>query len=125
MARTVVRAKQTESKYERSEEVRSSSDVPSGDIDELRSRGLREEVKDVCSGPVLILRDSRPGVSNEFSYDQEGKIMQVVDGEGASPNPYVLKLLHIKSEKVDELWVTLIDYCGSDDDTYSIHYMKI
>ena len=88
VARTVVRAKQTESMHERSEEVRSSSDVPSGDSHEFRSRGLREEVKDVYSGPVcregefvLILRDTRPGINHKLSYDREGRVITVIDGK--------------------------------------------
>ena len=86
MAKTVARAKQTESMHERSEEVRSSSDVPSGDSNEFRSRGLREEVKDVYSvcreGEfVLILRDTRPGINHKLSYDREGRVITVIDGK--------------------------------------------
>ena len=55
----------------------------------------------------MILRDTKPGVSYTFSYDKEGKIMQVIDGKGASPNRYIVRLLHERvhergSEKVDE-----------------------
>ena len=53
------------------------------DRNEFRSRGLREEVSDLYSDPVykegdfvMIMRDTRPGVLNKFSYDKEGKVMQ-------------------------------------------------
>ena len=69
----------------------------SGDL--AHSSDLREEVSDVYADPaykegdyVVILRDTRPGVSNNFSYDKEGKIMDVMDGEGASPNRYIVPI---------------------------------
>ena len=92
-------------------------------FEESSSRGTREaaSVSDVYSDPVyregdfvMILRDTRPGVSFTFSYDKEGKVMQVMDGEGTGPNLYIDKLLHERgSEKVDETWLMPIDYCGS------------
>ena len=92
-------------------------------FEESSSRGIREavSVSDVYSDPVcregdfvMILRDTRPGVSFTVSYDKEGKVMQVMDGEGTGPNLYIVKLLHERgSEKVDETWLMPIDYCGS------------
>ena len=92
-------------------------------FEESSSRGIREavSVSDVYSDPVyregdfvMILRDTKPGVSYTFSYDKEGKVMQVMDGEGTGPNLYIVKLLHERgSEKVDETWLMPIDYCGS------------
>ena len=56
-----------------------------GGGDLAHSSDLREEVSDVYSAPaykegdyVVILRDTRPGISNNFSYDKEGKIMDVI-----------------------------------------------
>ena len=58
-------------------------------FEESSSRGIREavSVSDVYSDPVcregdfvMILRDTRPGVSFTFSYDKEGKvILMIVD----------------------------------------------
>ena len=74
-------------------------------VEESSSRGLREAASvsdDHHKVPfpvyregdfVKILRDARPGVSYTFSYDKEGKVVQVIDGEGGSPNLYIVKLL--------------------------------
>ena len=87
----------------------------------MHSSGLREEIHDVYADPtykigdyVVIIADTRPGICNIFSYDKEGKVTKVVDGKGASPNRYIVKLLHERgSEKVDELYLMPIDYSGS------------
>ena len=83
----------------------------------MHSSGLREEIHDVYADPtykigdyVVIIADTRPGICNIFSYDKEGKVTKVVDGKGASPNRYIVKLLHERgSEKVDELHLMPID----------------
>ena len=83
----------------------------------MHSSGLREEIHDVYADPtykigdyVVIIADTRPGICNIFSYDKEGKVTKVVDGKGASPNRYIVKLLHERgSEKVDELYLMPID----------------
>ena len=85
------------------------------------SRGTREEAVETYSDPlyrvgdlVMILKDTRPGVSFKRSYDKEGRVIEVIDGKGSGPNLYVVKLQHEKKcEKVDELWLVPIDYCGS------------
>ena len=60
------------------------------DVGLVHSSDLREEVEDIYADPayhegdyVVILGDTRPGINSNFSYDKEGKITQVVDGEGA------------------------------------------
>ena len=91
------------------------------DVEDQNKRGTREEATEIYSDPlhrvgdlVMILKDTRPGVSFKSSYDKEGRVMEVIDGKGSGPNVYVVKLLHeIGSEKVDELWLVPIDYCGS------------
>ena len=41
-------------------------------------------------------------------------MIEAIDGKGSGPNLYVVKLLHEHgAEKVDELWLVPIDYCGS------------
>ena len=62
-----------------------SSSSDRGVQEEVRdaySRGLREDVNDVYSDPlyrvgdlVVILKDTRPGVSYKDSYDTEGKVI--------------------------------------------------
>ena len=62
-----------------------SSSSDRGVQEEVRdaySRGLREDVNDVYSDPlyrvgdlVMILKDTRPGVSYKDSYDKEGKVI--------------------------------------------------
>ena len=62
-----------------------SSSSDRGVQEEVRdaySRGLREDVNDVYSDPlyrvgdlVVILKDTRPGVSYKDSYDKEGKVI--------------------------------------------------
>ena len=85
------------------------------------SRGIREEATEIYSDPVhrvgdlvMILKDTRPGVSFKSSYDKEGRVIEAIDGKGSGPNLYVVKLLHEHgTEKVDELWLAPIDYRGS------------
>ena len=73
----------------------------------------------------MILKDTRPGVSFKLSYDKEGRAIEAIDGKGSGPNLYVVKLLHEKdSEKVDELWLVQIDYCGSVKSTKRKKGMK-
>ena len=88
---------------------------------ESGGRGIREETDELFSDPVhrvgdlaMILKDTRPGVSFKLSYDKEGRAIEAIDGKGSGPNLYVVKLLHEHgTEKVDELWLVPIDYCGS------------
>ena len=90
-------------------------------FEESGSRGIREEATEIYSDPVhrvgdlvMILKDTRPGVSFKSSYDKEGRVIEAIDGKGSGPNLYVVKLLHEHgTEKVDELWLVPIDYCGS------------
>ena len=90
-------------------------------FEESGSRGIREEATEIYSDPVhrvgdlvMILKDTRPGVSFKLSYDKEGRVIEAIDGKGSGPNLYVVKLLHEHgTEKVDELWLVPIDYCGS------------
>ena len=49
-------------------------------------RGVQEEVRDAYSEPayrqgdfVIILKDTRPGVSYTASYEKEGRVTQVID----------------------------------------------
>ena len=58
-------------------------------------RGVQEEVRDAYSEPayrqgdfVIILKDTRPGVSYTASYEKEGRVTQVIDGGGTGPNQY-------------------------------------
>jgi len=70
--------------YERQERIhaRNQEGSSSSSSHELHSRGLREDVNDVYSDPlyrvgdlVMILKDTRPGVSYKDSYDTEGKVI--------------------------------------------------
>ena len=70
--------------YERQERIhaRNQEGSSSSSSHELHSRGLREDVNDVYSDPlyrvgdlVMILKDTRPGVSYKDSYDKEGKVI--------------------------------------------------
>ena len=80
-------------------------------FEESGSRGIREEATEIYSDPVhrvgdlvMILKDTRPGVSFKSSYDKEGRVIEAIDGKGSGPNLYVVKLLHEHgTEKVDEL----------------------
>ena len=82
-------------------------------FEESGSRGIREEATEIYSDPVhrvgdlvMILKDTRPGVSFKSSYDKEGRVIEAIDGKGSGPNLYVVKLLHEHgTEKVDELWL--------------------
>ena len=89
--------------YERQERIhaRNQEGSSSSSSHELHSRGLREDVNDVYSDPlyrvgdlVMILKDTRPGVSYKDSYDKEGKVIEVIDREGTGPNLYNVKLQH-------------------------------
>ena len=90
-------------------------------FEESGSRGIREEATEIYSDPVhrvgdlaMILKDTRPGVSFKLSYDKEGRVIEAIDGKGSGPNLYVVKLLREHgTEKVDELSLAPIDYCGS------------
>ena len=90
-------------------------------FEESGGRGIREEATEIYSDPAhrvgdlaMILKDTRPGVSFKLSYDKEGRVIEAIDGKGSGPNLYVVKLLHEHgAEKVDELWLVPIDYCGS------------
>ena len=80
----------------------------------MHSSGLREEIHDVYADPtykigdyVVIIADTRPGICNIFSYDKEGKVTKVVDGKGASPNRYIVKLLHERGSETLTLTLTL------------------
>ena len=94
-----------------------------GDSSLVHSSGLREEIHDVYADPtyhegdyvaILGISDTRPGIRNIFSYDKEGRVTKVVNGEGEKPNRCIVKLLHEKgSEKVNELYLMPIDYSGS------------
>ena len=75
MARTVARAKRMEQGGREVLNEEGGSDVPCVDRNGFRSRGLREEVSDLYSDPVykegdfvMIMRDTRPGVSFVQSY---------------------------------------------------------
>ena len=74
---------------------------------------IQRTTKRLCSdigNPI----DTRPGIRNIFSYDKEGRVTKVVNGEGEKPNRCIVKLLHEKgSEKVNELYLMPIDYSGS------------
>ena len=70
--------------YERQERIhaRNQEGSSSSSSHELHSRGLRENVNDVYSDSlyrvgdlVMILKDTRPGVSYKDSYDKEGKVI--------------------------------------------------
>ena len=73
--------------YERQERMHArnqegSSSSSSSSSHELHSREIREDVNDVYSDPlyrvgdlVMILKDTRPGVSYKDSYDKEGKVI--------------------------------------------------
>ena len=69
--------------YERQERIHArNQEGSSSSSHELHSRGLREDVNDVYSDPlyrvgdlVMILKDTRPGVSYKDSYDKEGKVI--------------------------------------------------
>ena len=71
--------------YERQERIHARNQEGSSSSSsshELHSRGLREDVNDVYSDPlyrvgdlVVILKDTRPGVSYKDSYDKEGKVI--------------------------------------------------
>ena len=69
--------------YERQERIHArNQEGSSSSSHELHSRGLREDVNDVYSDPlyrvgdlVMILKDTRPGVSYKDSYDTEGKVI--------------------------------------------------
>ena len=53
---------------------------------------------------VIVLRDTRHGINHNLSYDREGRVITVIDGQGEGPNLYVVKLLHKRGGlKVDEL----------------------
>ena len=43
---------------------------------------------------VTVLMDTRPGINHDLSYDREGRVITVLDGQGEGPNLYVVKLLH-------------------------------
>ena len=71
-------------------------------FEESSSRGIREavSVSDVYSDPVyregdfvMILRNTRPGVSVTFSYDKEGKVMQVMDRTFLSIRIFIIYFL--------------------------------
>jgi hypothetical protein len=91
------------------------------DVEDQNKRGTREEATEIYSDTlhrvgdlVMILKDTRPGVSFKSSYDKEGRVIEAIDGKGSGPNLYVVKLLREHgTEKVDELWLAPIDYCGS------------
>ena len=84
--------------YERQERIHARNQEGSSSSSsshELHSRGLREDVNDVYSDPlyrvgdlVMILKDTRPGVSYTASYEKEGRVTQVIDGGGTGPNQY-------------------------------------
>ena len=53
-------------------------------------RGTREEANDIYFDPlyrvgdlVMILKDTRPGVSFKSSYDKEGRVIEAIDGKGS------------------------------------------
>ena len=54
----------------------------------------------------MVLRDTRPDINHNLSYDREGRVITVIDGQGEGPNLYVVKLLHERGNvKVNEPWL--------------------